>query len=402
MATYGGFAPGSYNAWALNLITDIFCSAGVARGMQVTAPGGMAVSLGVDPTALDGVVVLPNGGWVRIDQAITYTVPANNGSGTRTDAIVAFLDPTGVANPEFSITYNSNWSNGFTGNGNQQVIALISVAVGAVSIALSNITMNPATAHFGNQAALMVSNTASGEGITATEALGQISLVPYSTPAGQARDIIISAVNAAGSKSSWTFNSGGGFIVPGGIVPVAGGVVGAGIRLVDLSANGQTYIQTTIGTPGYRALVLQAVDSAGVGHNFILDQLGNLTVPNFINASRIFTTSYVGYGPPLGSNFGVLTTNAAYPATLLTPPTVNATVIGVVIQAWNLTQNINVFSVGGQFGGAEAWVDMNGHLWDSTVGGNPVTTSGNTVGVRIFTGTVQPTNATNGDIWINA
>lgn len=343
MATYGGFAPGSYNAWALNLITDVFCSPGVARGMQVTAPGGMAVSLGVDATANDGVVVLPNGGFVRIDQAITYTVPSNGGSGTRIDALVAFLDPTGVANPEFSLTYNSNWSGGFTGNtGNQWVIALISVAVGAVSIALSNITMNPNTARYGNPLTVLAGD---GVGFSVQDSSSVVYLTPTS------------------------------------------GLGGSPLPL-----------------GSYRNTALVAQDTAGGSHTFLFDTAGNLTVPNFVSTNRLYTTSYVGFGPPLvgGTLFGVLTTNGSYPSILLTPPTVNATAVGAVIQAWNLTQALNIFSIGGQFGAAKAWVDMNGHLWDATVGGNPVTTSGNTVGVRIFTGTTQPTNATNGDIWINA
>lgn len=380
MATYGGFAPGSYNAWALNLITDVFCTPGVSRGMNVTAPGGMAVSLGVDAVALDGVVVLPNGGWLRIDQAITYTVPANNGSGTRTDAIIAFLDPTGVANPEFSITYNANWAGGFTGNTNNQwVIAQINVAVGAVSIAANNITMNPSIAHFGNPSKLLASTN-------------------------------------------------------------------VGIQVTD-DSTANTYIQSTIGTPGYRALVLQAVDSAGVGHNFVFDQNGTLAVPN-----RLFTTGYVGFGPPMGNNYGTLTNNGAYPAAVLTPPTVNATVVGVVIQTWNLTQPLNILSIGGQFGGATSYMDVGSqlHLRPNGQNGNgdPLqlisfsnsahavnlgcfldgyyvydafqanfifrgmnsnanvmtynTNAGAQSAQRIFTGTTQPTNATNGDIWINA
>lgn len=385
MATYGGFAPGSYNAWALNLITDLFCSPGVARGMQVTAPGGMAVTLGVDPTALDGVVILPNGGWVRIDQAITYTVPANNGSGTRTDAIIAFLDPTGVANPEFSLTYNANWVGGFTGgNGNQQVIALISVSVGAVSISAGNITKNPNGAIFGNQVALLANNTASGEGVQVTEAFGQLSLVPYNTPAGQARDLVIAAVNAAGTKSNWTFNSGGSLIVPGNIQPVVAGVVGAGIRLSDNSSSGQTFITSTIATPGFRSLIMQSVNSAGGTNNFIFDPTGILQTPG-----RFTWRGTIG-----GSNQIVLH---------ISPTDSTAGTYGL---NYNVDNSLNIFNYSSSVNllriDTSGNLTMAGHVFDGAFGGTPVTLSGNTVAVRIFTGTTQPTNATNGDIWINA
>lgn len=376
MATYGGFAPGSYNAWALNLITDVFCTPGVSRGMNVTAPGGMAVSLGVDPVALDGVVVLPNGAWMRIDQAITYTVPANGGSGTRTDAIVAFLDPTGVANPEFSITYNANWAGGFTGNTNNQwVIAQINVAVGAVSIAANNITMNPNTAHFGNPTQLTAAD-------------------------------------------------------------------GIGIRVIDSSATSQTILQSTIGTPSYRALVLQAIDSAGGGHNFLFDQNGNAAIPNNI----YFGSGVNGVLPNLSWDSGNKIVG-------IWAPQSGAQINGALVLCWNGSQQVNLFGFGNQVG-ASSYVDINGvmHLRPNGPSGgsgndtlqissfsNPAhyvvtgheltglymfdgfqsgfvfrglnsnanvmtynTNAGAASAQRIFTGTVTPTNATNGDIWINA
>lgn len=317
--------------------------------MQVTAPGGMAVSLGVDATALDGVCILPNGGWVRIDQAITFTVPSNGGGGTRTDAIVAFLDPTGVANPEFSITYNSNWSNGFTGNGNQTVIALISVSVGAVSIALNNITMNPSASRFGNPAFLSSINDTFGIMVNDTQGsklLIQPSLNGVPMPTNNVRRLILVAQATNGTQSLFTFDENGKLTIPGPISSDGGAI-------------------TTDGG-------------------------GNLHV----NGAVYFGQQAGQYGSIYG--------NATFAAAVAATPPVNGTVTTYIIQAWNLTQNVNIFSIGQQVAGSKAWVDINGHLWESTAGGNPVTLSGNTVGVRIFTGTTTPANATNGDIWINA
>src|SRR5579859_5710407 len=150
MAVYGGFEPGTYQAWALNLSQNVFGSPGIARGLQVvpTNPLGLSVNVTVDPTALDGVGFLPNGCWVRIDAALLLNVPSNGTGQTRNDAVVATVDPTG--NLATSLSYVTNWSGGFAGGTNNQlVLALISVPSGASSIVSGNITMSTVAASFG-------------------------------------------------------------------------------------------------------------------------------------------------------------------------------------------------------------------------------------------------------------
>ena len=285
MATYAGFAPGNYNAWALNLLSDVFCTPGVGRGLAVSAPGGMSVTVGVDAVAGDGVVVLPNGGWLRIDQAVTFTVSANSTGSTRNDAIVAFLDPTGVANPVYSLTYTTNWAGGFTGNNNNQwVIATVAVPNGAVSIALANITTNPRVASFG------------------------------------------------GNK----------LLDPG---------TAQGIQVTDLTAAAQTYIQSTVSTPSYRAMVLQARDSAGVGHNFVFDQNGAATIP-----AGIF------YGNAEAGAQALITHDPANHINTYWTPSAGASDQAHFFVTWHSAAQQYLFEIGGAYLNPKTFLDTAGNL----------------------------------------
>jgi hypothetical protein len=334
----------------------------------------MNVTLTVDPTAGDAVIVLPNGAFVRTDQAITFTVPSNGGAGTRTDAIVAFVDPTGVASPSFSLTYVQSWVGGFTGNtANQWVVALISVAVGAVAISLSNITQNPTVAQFGTTGALTASD-------------------------------------------------------------------GQKLQIVDFSGSGQLYLQPVVSTPNYRMIVMQAMDSTGIGHNFIFDTLGQLTVPG--------ETIY--FGALVGGQASRLLYDPANFQIELSTPLAGTNALGQSVVVWNGSQQVSLFNFGNA-GAASSFLSFGGSLvlrpitppsdaivfqsysslaWQSSMGmfagsgfyifdslqngfilhglnsnANVMTFNTNGLGPvaqRIFTGTVTPTGATNGDIWINA
>lgn len=392
MATFGGFAPGSYNAWALNLITDVFCTPGVARGMQVTAPGGMAVSLGVDPVALDGVVVMPNGGWLRIDQAITYTVPANGGSSTRTDAIVAFLDPTGVANPEFSITYNSNWAGGFTGGTvNQQVIALVSVAVGAVSIAAGNITMNPTTSHFGNPSQL-VANDGIPLQVTDSSATSQMLLQPViSTP--NYRAIVLTAVDSASGTHSFVFDQNSNLTIGG--QHVFGPAVSGSPASLSYSP-GNFGIQLATPQAGANTLGLYFPTWNGSAEKVpfsIGGQFGGAT-------SWVDNTGSFSYGGGIGGFYSrVAWDGINHINTFWTPQ--NNVQNGMVFVTWTGGGQNNTLGIGVS-GGAAAWVDQSGNYNGPIGGGIPTTRNGAALSVPIFTGTTTPVNPPTGSIWIKA
>lgn len=252
MTVYGAFAPGSYNAWTLNLITDVFCTPGVARGGAVTAPGGMNVTLGVDAVAGDCVIVLPNGGYIRSDQAITFVVPSNGGSGTRTDAIVAFLDPTGVASPSYSLAYTTSWAGGFTGNNaNQWVVALVSVAVGAASISGGNITQNPSVANFGNPS--FVQSTNDQNGFLVNDSADKTYLVVgfnHSTqPTPNPRSVVLVAQNSAGAQFQFTHDYFGNLTIPGQFAATfPNGVTYQTFYSVNSTAGNRIFVQTTTPT----------------------------------------------------------------------------------------------------------------------------------------------------------
>lgn len=150
MTTYGGFDPGTFQPWALNLTQNVLGSSGIGRGMvvQPTNPAGLSVQVSVDPIAGDGVLFLANGAWLRIDATTTLTVPGNSSGSTRTDAVVAFVDPTGVGGAP-SLTYQTSWASGFKPGTNQFVLALVNVPNAATSVIAANIVNTQLVANVG-------------------------------------------------------------------------------------------------------------------------------------------------------------------------------------------------------------------------------------------------------------
>lgn len=204
MSTFGGFDPGTFQSWALNLFPSVFVTAGVVRGLQCTqtSPTGLSVQLSTDPTFLDGVAYLPNGCWVRIDAVLTLSVPGNSSGATRTDAVVATVDPSGSPTPR--IAYVTNWAGGFSGATNQLVIATVSVANNASTIVNGNITQNPTTAGFtgASQARQLaaggqVLTTATSTYLTASLDQSGSAQFNVSTQYGTARGTTITTVDAS-------------------------------------------------------------------------------------------------------------------------------------------------------------------------------------------------------------
>lgn len=246
MAIYGGFAPGTYNGWSLNLLADIFVTPGISRGLQVTAPGGMQVNVGVDATNGDGVCWLPNGCFVRIDAATAFAVPGNGSGSTRTDAVVAFCDPTGASNPSFSLSYQTNWSSGFApGTTNQLVIALVSVANGAVTISPGNITQNTAAASItgiGGSNSMVASD---GVGLTVQDnsSTNLLAVVLTGLSTNQGRNIGIQTTDVSSIGHSYQFTQDNGLVLPQNTT--ARGYIGNAARII---MNQTAVSQETAGT----------------------------------------------------------------------------------------------------------------------------------------------------------
>lgn len=219
MSVYGGYDPGTFQAWALNLFTNIFVKAGIARGMSVTqtATPSMAVLVNLDPTANDGVVYLANGCWLRIDAQQTFSIGANSSGSTRTDALVATVDPSGTPAP--SLTIQANWPNGFTApSANEFVVALISVANGASSILNANITLNSATASVtasGGSSNSMTASDGVGLSVQDSSASSVLSVVLTGLTTGEGRAITIQATDSSAIGHQFTFGSDSSFTVPG-------------------------------------------------------------------------------------------------------------------------------------------------------------------------------------------
>lgn len=174
MTQYGGFDPGTFQPWSLNIVQKSLGQPGIGYGMQVTpaTPSSMNVVVTIDATASDAVCFLPNGAWLRIDANVTLSVPANASGNTRTDAVVAYVDPTGTT--AAALYYVTSWATGFTPSGNSLPVAVVSVPNGASGIVASNIVETPLLANAGGGSALQpdavvgdVSNTYCQPGIFA-------------------------------------------------------------------------------------------------------------------------------------------------------------------------------------------------------------------------------------------
>lgn len=219
MTVYGGFDPGTFQAWALNLFPSVFVTAGIARGFQVgpTSPAGMSVQVTLDATANDAVLYLSNGCWMRLDAVTQFSITPNSTGSTRTDALVAQVDPNNSSNLKLSV--QANWASGFTPGTNQFVVALISVASGASTITSGNITMNSSSAKISG-----TSNSASnslvasdGVGLTvqdnSTSSVLSLALTGLSTGVG--RSIVIQTTDASSIGHLFTFGTDSSLKVPG-------------------------------------------------------------------------------------------------------------------------------------------------------------------------------------------
>lgn len=144
MTVYTGFTSGQYQAWALDLNQNVLGQPGIARAMNVTpnSPAGMSVLVTADAVNGDGVCYVPNGSWLRIDATTTLSVPNNTSGATRTDAVVATVDPS-LATAS-GLTYVTNWTTGLRGNNTTQfVLALVFVPNNATSVIASDILQSP-------------------------------------------------------------------------------------------------------------------------------------------------------------------------------------------------------------------------------------------------------------------
>lgn len=362
MAQYGGFDPGTYQAWALNLTQSVFGTAGIARGFQVTAPGGMTVNVTLDPTALDAVCYLPNGCWVRLDAQQSFTVPANGTGGTRTDAIVAFVDPTGGTTPPNSLTYQTNWATGFGANNNQFVIALISVAANASNIVSGNISMNTAVAKLGNAGGAsnsMVATDGVGLAVQDNSTLSQLSVVLTGLTTGVGRSIVLQTTDKSGISRQFLFNSDGTALFPG-TVTMSGGVQATNLTVMGaLNVVGAATLPTVTGPITF--------NNPLSGGNKLLDleqgyaMYSDNTAGTFVNSlTRLWFDAPLNGEMHFGGRAGV------------------NVLAGIRFRTFN------------------AFVD-NGTIQNGLgLNGSGANT------LRIFTGTSQPTSFTNGDIWINA
>ena len=212
MPVYGGFDPGTWQAWSLNLLSQVFVKPGIARGFQVTqiSTPAMEVKATLDSTWSDGVLYLTNGAFMRIDVEQGFTISNNTSGTTRTDALIAVVDPANAGNTGLSI--QANWSTGFTApNNNTFVIALISVPNNATQILNANITMNSAVATItgtnisGNNSII----AADGDGLALQDnsASSTMTLVMTGLTTGVGRSLILQTTDISAIGHSFTFGT---------------------------------------------------------------------------------------------------------------------------------------------------------------------------------------------------
>lgn len=140
MTIFGGIAPGTFQAWELNLPEGALIQQGIARGLRVTQnnPIGMSVVVGVDVSTGDGIAFMPSGAWIDTNAAITLNIANNGGASPRTDAVVATSYQNVSTSP--SIVYTQNWTGGLSGGTSDQLaLALVTVPVSSSGITNANI-----------------------------------------------------------------------------------------------------------------------------------------------------------------------------------------------------------------------------------------------------------------------
>lgn len=291
MTIYGGFEPGTFQAWALNLAQSVFGTAGIARGMQVqpTSPAGLSVQVSIDATALDGVCYLPNGGWLRIDAVQQLSVPSNSSGVTRNDAVVATMDPTQTGSA--SLAYVTNWAGGFAGGTNNQfVLATVSVPNGAATITSGNITQNTAAANAGTAGNAGYASSAGYAGGLSSGAL--ISATPASAGLG-----MLVGFTASGQVF--------------GLIPVTPGVAAAGVNIYVLNNSDIPTVAVRCNTDSSVALDAGTITTNGGGTLSLTSGHANagllvltntqttgwgLTLSNTLTASNKLMDLQQGYG----------------------------------------------------------------------------------------------------------
>lgn len=260
MTVFGGYDPGTFQAWSLNLLSSIFVSAGVARGFQVTptSPVGMSVQITVDPTYNDAVLYLSNGCWMRVDTAEQFSISPNSSGSTRTDALVATVDPINATN--LSLAIQANWAGGFTPGTNQFVVALISVANGASSITSGNITMNSAAATISGTSSSGSNSMVASDGVGLTvqdnSSTSTLSVVLTGLTTGIGRDVAIQTTDISAIGHVFLFDTTANFKVPGNVYWGNGGGFGTGSVLtsdqngsIELGANASSGAPSVNTTP---------------------------------------------------------------------------------------------------------------------------------------------------------
>lgn len=407
MAVYGAFEPGSFNAWTLNLFADVFVLPGVARGMQVTAPGGMQVQLTLDGTANDGVCYLPNGGFIRIDTVQTFPVPNNSSGGTRTDAVVAFVDPTGIASPSFSLTYVTNWSSAFSpGNNNQLVLALVSVPNGAATISTGNITNNPNAAKLTGTAGGNSMVAADGVGLTVQDntSSATLSVVLTGLTNGAGRSIAIQTTDISAIGHQATFDQAGNLVLSGSLTTYGRNTFN-GLNPLTGGPSAYDNIVLVPNTSQYTVNIGAADGSFGAGIGlYAYDKFNNAFIMQAGTKNGItfpVTNFFYGVGWA-GPHFSFLSFDAINRINTYWVPQVGSTALGHTFIAWDGTQQRNAFSIGGNFASAPAYVDNNGNYNGPVNGGIPTTRNNASLSVPIFTGTSNPVNPPAGSVWVKA
>lgn len=394
MTVYGGFDPGTFQGWSLNLFADLFTNPGVARGFQVTQTGtpSMAVQANLDATAQDGVVILPNGAWVRIDAVTTFSISGNSSGSTRTDALVAQVDPANGAN--FSLAVQANWSTGFTAaNNNQIVIALISVANGASSIVNANITMTSQVASViatGGSNSMVASD---GVGLSVADNSTSSTLTVQLTglTSGVGRAITIRTTDSSSIGHQSTFDMSGNLTVPGSFI----GQQGAKFYPISPPTSDAIYLYNissvlavnmgAIPNSGY-----YAYDVINGGYIFNSGTKNGINFLGFVTTPSYFQTAIAGSGNNWYTIFDVPISG--------TPTITNSWRIiyngqtGAVM-FYDITHNHLTMSL-----------DPNGNVYGQNgVLGQLRSNGGGAAGAAIWVGTTDPgANAGEGDIWINA
>jgi hypothetical protein len=119
------------------------------------------------------------------------------------------------------------------------------------------------------------------------------------------------------------------------------------------------------------------------------------------NSGNSTATGQISFGAGVSGFLSTLLFDGTNHTTVIATPT-SGTAQLIAFNGWTGSAAYNIFSLGGRYGSAAAWIDGSGNYNGPVGGGIPTTRAGAATSVPIYTSTSTPSSPPTGSIWIKA